>query len=65
MNKAITYLITKEFFYILTTAVIVFFVLEIIWPGVAISRINENYLLILWAVDGIVILLLNDDKKIK
>jgi fucose permease len=49
--------ITKELFYVLTGALIIFIILEIVWPGVVLAYININLVLIFWLAVGIVILL--------
>jgi hypothetical protein len=51
----------KEFFYILTTAVVIFFIMELIVPGIVMAYININWVLILWLFNGIVVLI--HDKK--
>ncbi len=50
------YLISKELFYALTGALVIFVVLEIIRPGVVLAYININWVLIFWLAIGIVIL---------
>ena len=47
----------KESFYILTGALAMFLLMEIVWPGVVLAYINYNIVLLLWLVNGIVILL--------
>lgn len=54
-NKTI-YLIFKEIFYMLTAALAVFVILELVWPGVILAYININWVLIFWLFVGIVIL---------
>lgn len=51
------YIILKEIFYTLTGALIIFAILEIIWPGLVLAYINTNWVLIIWLIVGIVILL--------
>ena len=51
------YIIAFESFYVLTGALIVFLALETVWPGVVLAYINYNIVLLLWFVNGIVILL--------
>lgn len=48
--------ILREFFYVLTGAIVIFSLLEIIWPGVVSAYINLNWILIFWLVAGIVVL---------
>jgi len=45
-----------EIYYILTSALIVFVILEIIWPSVVLAYFNLNWLLLAWLIIGIVIL---------
>jgi hypothetical protein len=47
----------KEFFYVLTAALLIFVCLEIFWPGIILAYFNLNYLLIIWLLNGIIILL--------
>ncbi|MBU1870955.1 hypothetical protein KKF17_02450 [Patescibacteria group bacterium] len=49
--------VLKEFFYILTSVLVIFSLLELAWPGVVLSYININWLLIFWLIIGIVMLL--------
>lgn len=51
------YLALKEFFYVLTGALVVFAVLELVWSGVVLAYININWVLIFWLAIGIVILI--------
>jgi len=44
-----------ELFYVLTGAFVIFCVLEIVWPGIVISRFNPNWVLILLIIIGIII----------
>lgn len=52
-------IILKEFFYILTSFLVVFLLLELIWPGVVLSCVNINWILIFWLIFGMLILLFN------
>lgn len=54
--------IIKELFYVLTGALIIFSILEIIWPRLVLAYININWVLILWLIIGIVILVFNSKK---
>lgn len=54
-----------ELFYVLAGALIIFIVLEAVWPGVVLAYININWVLILWLIDGIFILLANNLKTVK
>ncbi len=56
MNKNIL-MIISEFFYVLTGSLVVFSLLELIWPGVVLAYINLNWVLILWLFAGIIVLL--------
>jgi hypothetical protein len=49
-------MIIKEFFYILTAAVIIFSGLEIIWPDLILAYMNINYILLAWFFNAILIL---------
>lgn len=54
------YLIFKELFYALTGALVIFVVMEIIWPGIVLAYININYVLISWLIIGIVLLVISE-----
>lgn len=65
MDREKIQLIYDELFYVLTGALVVFVLLEIIWPGVVLAYINTNWVLILWLLNGMVILLINNTKQTK
>lgn len=48
--------ISRELFYVLTGALIIFALLEVIWPGIVLAYINLNWLLIFWLLLGIIII---------
>ncbi|MDP3043551.1 MAG: hypothetical protein Q8N21_04055 [bacterium] len=50
------YIITKELFYTLTAALIIFCALELAWPGVVLAYININWVLIFWLIVSIIVL---------
>lgn len=52
--------ISKELIYVLTAAILIFSLLESVWPGVVSAYLNMNWLLILWLVDGILLLALSE-----
>lgn len=61
-----SYCYIKELFYVLTGAVVLFGVLELVWPGVVLSYFNLNWLLIFWLIIGIVLLVIRkEDLNIK
>ncbi len=47
-------IIFRELFYVLTAALVIFALLEVIWPGIVLAYINLNWLLIFWLIIGIV-----------
>lgn len=49
----------KELFYALSGALLIFFMLEMIKPGLILAYIKINLVLIFWLFIGIVILLIN------
>jgi len=57
MNKKI-YLISREIFYVLLTALLIFVIMELIKPNIVQAYINLNLLLILWLLSGIVVLVI-------
>ena len=52
----------QEIYYVFCGALAVFIAMEIIWPGIVLAYININWVLILWLINGI-LLLLFDGKK--
>lgn len=56
--------VLKEIFYVLTGALVVFAFLELVWPGVVLAYINLNWVLILWLLDGILILTYLSDNSV-
>lgn len=47
----------KETFIALTAAIAIFFVLELVFPGMVISYLNFNIMLIFWLINGIFLML--------
>ena len=54
-------LILQEIFYILSASLVVFGVLEILWSNVILFYINLNLVLILWFLNGIMLLALKKE----
>ena len=59
-NRQGVYLITREFFYTLTMALVCFFIMELIWPRIVLSYININIVLIFWVINASVMFIVND-----
>lgn len=55
-------MIIRETFYVLTTAVVIFAILEFIHQGIVIAYLNFNSILLLWLINGIIILLMRKQK---
>ncbi len=55
--------VIQEIFYVLTGALVIFGLLELIWPRSVISYINLNWLLILWFFNVILLLLISYKKE--
>ncbi|MFA4941521.1 MAG: hypothetical protein WC582_02915 [Patescibacteria group bacterium] len=55
-------LIFKELFYVLSGALVIFVILEIIWPNVVLAYLNLNWVLLSWLFAGIIILLTEKNK---
>ncbi|MFA6170850.1 MAG: hypothetical protein WCW77_04815 [Patescibacteria group bacterium] len=51
----------NEIFRVLTASLLIFIALELIWPGMVISYINLNLVLIFWLVN--VIFLMSERSK--
>jgi len=56
------YKIIKELFYVLTGALIIFCLMELIHQGIVLAYININLVLIFWIIDVIFILSINKKK---
>jgi len=54
--------IFKELFYALTGALVIFVILEIIWPNVVLAYLNLNWVLLVWLFTGIIVLLTDKNK---
>jgi hypothetical protein len=50
----------NESFRVLTAAIVVFAIMEILWPGMVIAYLNLNLVLIFWFFNSIILLLLKD-----
>lgn len=50
-------LIIREIFYFFSCLILVFIILEMIWPNIILAYLNLNYLLILWLISGTLYLL--------
>ncbi len=55
--------VIQEIFYVLTGALVIFGLLELIWPRSVMSYINLNWLLILWFFNVILLLLISYKKE--
>jgi len=55
-------LIFKELFYVLTGALVIFVVLELVWPNIVLAYLNLNWVLLSWLFTGIIILLTDKNK---
>ena len=55
--------ILEEIFYVLTGALVIFVIMEIVWSGIVLAYININWVLIFWLIS--VILLLTRKEEIK
>jgi len=53
----------KELFYILTAALVIFSIMEVIHPGIVLAYININWVLIFWLIAGIVITTVKNNNK--
>ncbi|MFA5318203.1 MAG: hypothetical protein WC323_01885 [Patescibacteria group bacterium] len=52
----IIYLITREIFYVLLVALIVFIAMEMLKPNMVQAYFSLNFVLILWLASGMVLL---------
>lgn len=48
--------ILKEIFYCLSTALVIFLGLELLYPNIILAYLNINLVLISWVIVGIIIL---------
>lgn len=58
-------IVIKEIFYTLTSALIIFVIMEIIKPNIVQSYINMNFVLILWLIVAIILVVRHklDDRR--
>jgi hypothetical protein len=54
--------IFEELFYVLTGALVVFVILEVVWSNIVLAYLNINYLLLIWLFAGIMVLLTGRNK---
>jgi hypothetical protein len=59
-SKQNYYLISQELFYVLSAAMGIFILLELAWPGVVRAYINISFVLLIWLVNAILMLMLDD-----
>lgn len=64
MQSNMFHAITKELFYTLTVALVIFCAFELVWPGIVLAYININWVLIFWLIVGIVVIALNNKNKL-
>lgn len=50
----------QEIFYVLSGTLVIFYLLETVWPNLILAYLNVNWVLILWLFTGIVILVINN-----
>ena len=55
-------IIAKELFYVSGFAFLIYFIMEIFWPGIILSYFNINWVLLLWLIIAILIILIQDEK---
>jgi len=55
------YIFTREIFYVLLTALVIFAAMEIIKPNIVQAYLRLNLLLILWLLSGMVLLCAKKD----
>ncbi len=53
------YIITREIFYVLIAALLIFVIMEIIKPDIVQAYISLNLILILWLASAIVLLIIS------
>ncbi|MBU4216975.1 hypothetical protein L6270_04055 [Candidatus Parcubacteria bacterium] len=53
-----------ELFYVLTASLLIFAILEAVWPRVVLAYINISKVLILWMIIAIILLMLPKKKQI-
>ncbi|MFA4834063.1 MAG: hypothetical protein WC619_04445 [Patescibacteria group bacterium] len=54
-------LIFKELFYALTGALVIFVILELVWPNIVLAYLNLNWVLLSWLFTGIIILIIGKE----
>jgi len=56
-------IMAKELFYASGSAFLIYFIMEIFWPGIVLSYVNINWVLLLWLITVILIVLLPNKKN--
>jgi dTDP-4-dehydrorhamnose 3,5-epimerase len=52
----------SEVFYTATAALVIFSLMEIIWPGIVLAYLNLNHVLLFWLIISIITLIIKDEK---
>jgi len=63
LNDKIFYIILREFFYAVSGALIIFSFLEVFWNNVVLSFLDMNLVLIIWIINGILLLVMGKRDK--
>ncbi|MHB8903681.1 MAG: hypothetical protein ACYC40_01070 [Patescibacteria group bacterium] len=50
----------REFFYFLSALLLIFIILEIIWPNIILAYFNLNYLLLIYIITALFLLIVSD-----
>lgn len=62
-NNKILYIFLREFFYVISGALAIFSFLELFWSKVVLSFLDMNLVLIIWLINGILLLVVGKRNK--
>lgn len=57
LKKINSQALIRELFYVFTGAFLIFFAMELFFPGIILAYVNLNFVLILWLMTGIILVL--------
>lgn len=62
LKKCMTKKVIEEILRVLTGAIVIFILMEIVWPGIVLAYININWVLIFWLLNVILLLFIKNKR---
>ncbi len=62
LKKCMTKKVIEEILRVLTCAIVIFILMEIVWPGIVLAYININWVLIFWLLNVILLLFIKNKR---